>query len=49
MNLTKLFMRLGLVGEIVSLLSFSAIAEDVNLKRSQVPRPVLAAFQSLKN
>jgi len=37
---------LGLTASIVSLLSFSAFAQDVKLKKKQVPRAVIAAFQS---
>ncbi len=46
MNLTRLFVRLGLAASIVSLLSFSAIAQDVKLKKKQVPPAVLTAFKS---
>lgn len=46
MNLTRLFGRLGVAASIVSLLSFSALAQDVKLKKTQVPRAVIAAFKS---
>ena len=46
MNLSRLFVRLSLAAGIVSLLSFSAFAQDVKLKRAQVPRAVLAAFKA---
>ena len=46
MNLTRLFVRLGLVVSLVSLLYLSAFAQEVKLKRKQVPRAVIAAFQS---
>ena len=46
MNLTRLFVRLSLTASVVSLLTFSAHAQDVKLKRKQVPRAVIAAFQS---
>ena len=46
MNATRLVVRLGLLASIVSLLSFSVLAQDVKLKKKQVPRAVIAAFQS---
>jgi hypothetical protein len=46
MNLTRLFVRLSLTASGVSLLTFSAVAQDVKLKKKQVPRAVIAAFQS---
>ena len=46
MNLTRLFVRLSLTASVVSLLTFSAVAQDVKLKKKQVPRAVIAAFQS---
>jgi uncharacterized membrane protein YkoI len=46
MNLSKLFVRLCLAVSIVSLLSFSVFAQDVKLKKKQVPRAVIAAFQA---
>ena len=46
MNLNRLFVRLGLAASIVSLLSFSAIAQEVQVKKKQVPPAVLAAFKS---
>ena len=46
MNVTRLFVRLGLVAGVVSLLSLSAFGQDVKLKKAQVPRAVLAAFKS---
>ena len=46
MNLTRLFVRLSLTASVVSLLTFSAVAQDVKLKKKQVPRAVIAAFES---
>lgn len=46
MNLSRLFLRLGLAASVVSLLSFSVFAQDVKLRKKQVPRAVIAAFQS---
>ena len=46
MNAIRLVIRFGLLASIVSLLSFSALAQDVKLKKKQVPRAVIAAFQS---
>lgn len=38
--------RLGFLAGIVSLLSFPAIAQEVKLKKKQVPRAVISAFES---
>ena len=46
MKVTRVVARLGLFAAIVSLLSFSAIAQEVKLKKKQVPRPVISAFES---
>ena len=46
MNLTKLFVRLGLTASVASLLSFSVFAQDVKLRKKQVPHAVITAFQS---
>ncbi|MEP6706899.1 MAG: PepSY-like domain-containing protein, partial [Pyrinomonadaceae bacterium] len=46
MKVTTVFLRLGLVATIVSLLSFSAIAQEVKLKKKQVPHAVISAFES---
>jgi hypothetical protein len=46
MNLTRTFVRLALAASVVSLLSFSALAQDVKLKKKQVPRAVIAAFNT---
>ena len=46
MSLTRPFVRLGLAVSVVSLLSHSAFAQEVKLKKKQVPRAVIAAFQS---
>ena len=46
MKLTKIFVRLSLAAVLVSLLSVAALAQDVKLKKKQVPRAVIAAFQS---
>jgi hypothetical protein len=46
MKTTTVVLRLSLVAGIVSLLSFSAIAQEVKLKKKQVPRAVISAFES---
>jgi len=46
MNLSRLFLRLGLAAAVVSLLSFSVLAQEVKVKKKQVPRAVITAFQS---
>jgi hypothetical protein len=46
MNLNTPFVRLCLAAGIVSLLSFSVFAQDVKLKKKQVPRAVIAAFKA---
>ena len=46
MNLSRLFVRLALTVGVVSMLSFSVSAQEVKLKKAQVPRAVIAAFQS---
>ena len=46
MKLTKIFVRLSLAAVLVSLLSVAALAQDVKLKKKQVPRAVIAAFES---
>ncbi len=46
MNLIRLFLRLGLAAGVVSLLTFSVSAQEVRLRKKQVPRAVIAAFQS---
>jgi len=46
MNATRLVVRFGLLASIASLLSFSALAQDVKLKKKQVPRAVISAFRS---
>ncbi len=46
MNLIRLFLRLGLAAGVVSLLAFSVSAQEVRLRKKQVPRAVIAAFQS---
>jgi|SRR6266850_3685444 len=46
MNSSRLFVRLCLAASIVSLLSFSVFAQDVKLKKKQVPHAVIAAFQA---
>jgi hypothetical protein len=46
MNVIRVVIRLGLFAGIVSLLSLSAIAQDVKLKKKQVPRAVISAFES---
>lgn len=44
MNLSRLFLRLCLAASIVSLLS--VFAQDVKLKKKQVPRAVITAFHA---
>lgn len=46
MKLFRTLVQLGLVAIFVSFLSFSTIARDVKLKKKQVPRAVIAAFES---
>jgi hypothetical protein len=46
MKLSRLIVRFGLVAGIVSLLFLSAFAQEVKLKKKQVPRAVIAAFTS---
>src|SRR2546423_10960681 len=46
MKVTRVVVRVGLFAGIVSLLSFSAIAQEVKLKKKQVPRAVISAFES---
>ena len=46
MKVTRVVVRLGLFAGIVSLLSFSAIAQEVKLKKKQVPRAVISAFEA---
>ena len=42
----RLFVRLSLTAGVVSLLTFSVSAQEVRLRKKQVPRAVIAAFQS---
>jgi hypothetical protein len=46
MKVIRVAVRLGLLVGIVSLLSFSAFAHEVKLKKKQVPRAVISAFRS---
>jgi hypothetical protein len=46
MNLSRLFVRLALTASVVSMLSCSVLAQEARLKKKQVPRAVIAAFQS---
>ena len=46
MKVTRVVVRLGLFAGVASLLSLSAIAQDVKLKKKQVPRAVISAFRS---
>ena len=46
MKVTRVVVRLGFVTVIVSLLSFTAFAQEVKLKKKQVPRAVISAFES---
>ena len=46
MRVTRVVVQLGLFASIVSLLSFSAIAQELKLKKKQVPRVVISAFKS---
>ena len=46
MKVTRVVVRFGLFASIFSLLSFSAIAQEVKLKKKQVPRAVISAFDS---
>lgn len=46
MKVTRVVARLGLFAGIVALVSFSAIAQEVKLKKRQVPRAVISAFES---
>ena len=46
MKVTRVVVRLGFVTVIVSLLSFIAFAQEVKLKKKQVPRAVISAFES---
>ena len=46
MKVTRVVLRLVLLAGIVSLLSFSALAQEVKLKKKQVPRAVISAFRS---
>ena len=46
MNIIRVVLRLGLFAVIVPLLSFSALAQDIKLKKKQVPRAVISAFES---
>ena len=46
MKVTRVVVRLGLFASVVSLLSFSAFAQDIKLKKKQVPRAVISAFRS---
>ena len=46
MKVTRVVVRLGLFVGIASLLSFSALAQEVKLKKKQVPRAVISAFRS---
>jgi hypothetical protein len=46
MKVPRVVVRLGFVTVIVSLLSFTAFAQEVKLKKKQVPRAVISAFES---
>jgi hypothetical protein len=46
MNLSRLFVRLALTASVVSMLTCSVLAQEARLKKKQVPRAVIAAFQS---
>lgn len=46
MSAIRLFVRVVLIASVVSLLSFPALAQEAKVKRSQVPRAVIAAFES---
>ena len=46
MNIIRVVLRLGLFAVVVPLLSFSALAQDIKLKKKQVPRAVISACES---
>ncbi|HEV7472829.1 MAG TPA: PepSY-like domain-containing protein [Pyrinomonadaceae bacterium] len=46
MNVNRLFVRVGMITIVISLLTLSVVAQEVSLKRKQVPRAVIEAFRA---